>query len=58
LRIRSARPSTIRLADQHGIVLGAAREHLNGAADFLVTPDHGIKLAVTRRLGEVARIFL
>ena len=46
------------LADQHRIVLGAAREHLDGAADFLVTPDHRVKLAVTRRLGQVARIFL
>jgi hypothetical protein len=34
------------LADQHGIVLGAAREHLDGAADFFVAADHGIELAV------------
>ena len=45
-------------ADQHGIVLGAARQHLDRAADFLVAADDGIELAVARRLGEVARIFL
>ena len=46
------------LADQDGIVLGAAGKHLDGAADFLVASDHGIELAVTRRLRQVARIFL
>ena len=46
------------LADQHRIVLGAAGEDLNGAADFLVAPDHRIELAVARRLGEIAGIFL
>ena len=46
------------LADQHRIVLGAARQHLDGAADFLVAADDRIELAVARRLGEVARIFL
>ena len=46
------------LADQDGIVLGAAGQHLDGAADFLVAPDHGIELAVARRLRQVARIFL
>ena len=44
------------LADQDGIVLGAAGQHLDGAADFLVAPDHGIELAVARGLGEVAGI--
>ena len=46
------------LADQHRIVLGAARQHLDGAADFLVAADHRIELAVARGLGEVAGIFL
>ena len=46
------------LADQHGIVLGAPRQHLDGAADFLVAADHGIELAGAGGLGEVARIFL
>ncbi len=46
------------LADQHRIVLGAARQHLHGAADFLVAADHRVELAFARRLGQVARVFL
>ena len=46
------------LADQHRIVLGAARQHLDGAADLLVAADHRIDLAVARGLGEVAGVFL
>ena len=46
LRIRNARPSTIAVLPtpgspiSTGIVLGAAGQHLDGAADFLVAPDH------------------
>ena len=46
------------LADQHRIVLGAPRQHLNGAADLLVAANDRIELAVARRLREVAGIFL
>ena len=46
------------LADQHRIVLGAAGQHLDGAADFLVAPDHRIELALARERGDVARVFL
>ncbi len=47
------------LADQDGVVLGAAGQHLDGAADFLVAADHRIELAVARGLAvEVAGIFL
>ncbi len=46
------------LADQHRVVLGAPGENLNRSADFLVAADHRIELAVARRLGEVARVFL
>ena len=42
------------LADQHGVVLGAAREHLHRAADLLVAADHRIELAAPRDRGEVA----
>ena len=45
-------------ADQHGIVLRPARQHLHGAADLLVAADHRIELAGARRLGEVAGVFL
>ena len=34
-----------RLADQHWVVLGAAREHLDSAPDLLVAPDHRVELA-------------
>ena len=47
-----------RLADEHGIVLRAAREHLHDASNLLVAPDHGIELALARGVGEVARVLL
>ena len=43
-----------RVADQHGVVLRAAREHLDDAADLLVAPDHRVELALLGELGEVA----
>ena len=46
------------LADQHRIVLGAARQHLDGAADFVVAADHRIELALARIRGQVARVLL
>ena len=46
------------LADQHRVVLGAAGQHLDGAADFLVAADDRVELALARRLGEVAGVFL
>ena len=46
------------LADQHGVVLGAAREHLDDAADLLVAADDRIELALARDLGQVARVAL
>ena len=42
-----------RLADQHGIVFGAALQHLNGTADFIVAAYHGVELADARALGQV-----
>ena len=45
------------LADEHGIVLGAAREHLNDAANLLVASDDRIELAAARELGQVAPVF-
>ena len=58
--MRCARPSTIAvlpvpgLADQHRVVLRAAREHLDDAADLLVAADDRVELALLGRLGEVA----
>ena len=45
-----------RLADEHGVVLGAAGQDLEHAADLVVAPDHGVDLAAARRLVEVARV--
>ncbi len=46
------------LADQHRIVLGAARQHLDRAADLLVAADDRVELAFARRFGQVAGVFL
>ena len=46
-----------RLTDEHGVVFGAALQHLNGAADFVVPADHRVELAQTRALGEVDAVF-
>ena len=42
------------LADQHRVVLRAAREHLDHAADLLVAADDRVELALLGRLGQVA----
>ena len=41
-----------------GIVLGPAGQYLDGAADFLVAPDHRIQLAFAGDGGEVAGVLL
>ena len=64
LTMRCASPSTIAVLPtpgspmSTGIVLRAAREHLDDAADLLVAADHGIELALARGVGEVARVAL
>ena len=47
-----------RLADQHRVVLRAAREHLDRAPDLLVAADHGVELPGLRERGEVAAVLL
>ena len=42
------------LADEHGVVLRAARQHLHDALDLLLAPDHRVELLVARELREVA----
>ena len=42
------------LADQHRVVLRAAREHLDHAPDLLVAPDDRVELALLGELGQVA----
>ena len=46
------------LADEHRVVLGAAGQHLDDAADLLVAADDGIELAGARLLDEVAAVLL
>ena len=45
------------LANQYGIIFGAARQYLDRAADFFVAADDGVKLALTRDLGQIAGEF-
>jgi hypothetical protein len=47
-----------RFADQHGIVLAAPLQHLDGATDLVVTADHRIQLALPRTLRQVQGVFL
>ena len=46
------------LADQHGVVLRAAGQHLDHAPDLVVAADHGVELAAAREVGEVAAVAL
>ena len=46
------------LADEDRVVLGAAGEHLDGAADLLVAADHRVEFAFARHRGHVAGVFL
>ena len=47
-----------RLADQDGVVLRPAREHLDRAADLLVPPDHRVELPLLGERGQVAPVLL
>ena len=42
------------LADEHRVVLRAAREHLHDPLDLLLAADHRVELALAGRCGEVA----
>ena len=46
------------LADEHRVVLGAARQHLDDAADLVVAADDRIELAALRQRGQVAAVAL
>ena len=46
------------LADQHRVVLRAARQHLDDAADLLVAADDRIELALARQLRQIAAVAL
>ena len=42
------------LADQHRVVLGPARQHLDDPADLVVAADHRVEPALAGHLGQVA----
>jgi hypothetical protein len=46
------------LADEDGVVLGTALQHLDGAADFIVATDDRIKLALLGASSQIDRVFL
>ena len=62
--MRWASPSTMAvlptpgLADEHGVVLGAAAEDLDDAADLLVPADDRVELARAGVGGQVAAVLL
>ena len=43
-----------RLADQHRVVLRAARQHLHDTLDLFLAPDDRVELVVASELGQVA----
>src|SRR5271165_3091297 len=45
-----------RLADQHGVILGAAREHLNTTPDFRVPANNRVELVLRGQSGQVASV--
>ena len=47
-----------RLADQHRVILGAALQYLNGAANLVVTTDYRVELAFFGTLGQVDGVFI
>src|SRR5690606_34003133 len=54
----NGRLSHTRFTDQYGVVFGPARKDLDNPADFIIAPDHGIKLAGFGKVVEIARIFV
>ena len=45
-----------RLADEHGVVLGAAGQDLNGTADLVGTADDRVKLAGAGKVADIAAV--
>ena len=45
------------LADEHRVVFGPARQHLDDPPDLLVTADDRVQLALAGDIGEVAGVF-
>ena len=47
-----------RLADEHRVVLGAPRQHLDDAANLFVAADHRIQFPLARDVRQVAAVAL
>ena len=47
-----------RLADEHGVVLGAARQYLDGTANLVGTADDRVELAGAGEVADVATVLL
>ncbi len=47
-----------RVADQHGVVLAAPGEHLDGLLDLLVAPDHRVDPPLPGQGGEVTAVLV
>jgi hypothetical protein len=45
------------LANKYGVVFRAASEHLHNATNFVLAPNDGVKLFLSRLLGEVIGVF-
>lgn len=45
-----------RFTDQDGVVFGATRKNLDNALKLFVASDHGVKLALTREIGQISTI--
>ena len=46
------------LTDQHRVVFGPSLQHLNGSANFTVSANHRIQVALLGSLGDINAIFL
>ena len=46
--LHDRRLANARLADEHGVVLRAAREDADGARDLLLSPDDGVEASLAR----------
>ncbi len=46
------------LADEHGVILRAPRQHLHDAPDLFVPADHGVNLPLPGAGGQVAAVLL
>jgi hypothetical protein len=56
--LHNRRLAHARLADEHGVVLAAALQHLNGSANLVIAANHRVELSHARPLGQVQRELL